>query len=314
MMAAVAAKHRLIDRLPQVRGRLREQADLSKVTWFQVGGPAEILFKPEDEDDLSDFLANRPKDVTVFPIGVGSNILVRDGGIDNVVLRLGRKFTKMSVEKDVLTVGAGSLDLNAAKFAAEHSLTGAEFLSGIPGTIGGALRMNAGAYGNELKDILISAVAYDDDGVRHQLSNADIGFSYRHCSIPADWVFTEATFRLRAGNRDEILSRMADIQNSRQDSQPIKSKTGGSTFANPEGHKAWQLIDDVGARGLTIGDAMVSEKHCNFLINKGNASAADIEAVGIEARRRVFAEHDILLRWELVRVGNASPNEKGDVE
>lgn len=306
MMTALARSEHLIDRLPAVRGGLRENVDLGKITWFQVGGPAEVMFQPEDEADLAAFLASRPKDIPIFPIGLGSNILVRDGGIDNVVLRLGRNFAKMLAVGEELVVGAGAVDVTVAKFAAEHGLTGAEFLSGIPGTIGGALRMNAGAYGREIRDILISAIAYDNEGNRHEIPAAEMGFSYRHCEIPADWIFTEARFKLQRGEKEEILSRMADIKNARLDSQPIKAKTGGSTFANPEGHKAWQLIDKVGARGLSIGDAMISDKHCNFLINKGHASAADLEAVGEEARRRVFAECDILLRWEIVRVGNAS--------
>lgn len=306
MMAATAMSEHLIDRLPAVRGRLRENVDLGKITWFQVGGPAEVMFEPEDDADLAAFLADRPKDIAIFPVGLGSNILVRDGGVDNVVLRIGRAFGHMSVQNNELVVGAGAVDVTVAKFAAEHGLTGAEFLSGIPGAIGGALRMNAGAYGREISDIFVSAVAYDDDGRRHEIDATEMGFSYRHCEIPKDWIFTEARFKLERGKPEEILSRMADIKSARQDSQPIKARTGGSTFANPVGHKAWQLIDKVGARGLTIGDAMISEQHCNFLINKGQASAADIEAVGEEARRRVFAQCDILLRWEIVRIGKPS--------
>ena len=302
---------KLMDLMPQVRGRLRENADLSKVTWFQVGGPADILFKPEDDADLAEFLKNLPGDIPVHVIGVGSNLLVRDAGVRGVVIRLGRHFAKMNNEGDKLTVGAGALDGHVARFAADAGLEGAEFLSGIPGGIGGALRMNAGAYGADISDIFLSAVAYDRKGQRHELSLKEMGFSYRHTDVPKDWIFTEATFRLTPGDRQEILDRMADISRNREESQPIRSRTGGSTFANPPGKKAWELIDDVGGREFSIGDAMVSEKHCNFLINKGAARAADLEAVGEELRRRVFAKHDTLLRWEIVRLGDAGERMEG---
>jgi len=302
---------KLMDLMPQVRGRLRENADLSKVTWFQVGGPADILFKPEDDADLAEFLKNLPGDIPVHVIGVGSNLLVRDAGVRGVVIRLGRHFAKMNNEGDKLTVGAGALDGHVARFAADAGLEGAEFLSGIPGGIGGALRMNAGAYGADISDIFLSAVAYDRKGQRHELSLKEMGFSYRHTDVPKDWIFTEATFRLTPGDRQEILDRMADISRNREESQPIRSRTGGSTFANPPVKKAWELSDDVGGREFSIGDAMVSEKHCNFLINKGAARAADLEAVGEELRRRVFAKHDTLLRWEIVRLGDAGERMEG---
>ncbi|MCC3306658.1 UDP-N-acetylmuramate dehydrogenase [Sneathiella sp. HT1-7] len=302
---------KLIDRMPSVRGRLRENADLGKVTWFQVGGPADVLFKPEDDKDLADFLKNLSKDIPVYVIGVGSNLLVRDAGVRGVVIRLGRHFTKMNCDSDMLTVGAGALDGHVARFAADAGLEGAEFLSGIPGGIGGALRMNAGAYGADISDIFLSAVAYDRNGERHELSLKEMGFSYRHTDIPKDWIFTQATFRLTPGDRQEILDRMADISRNREESQPVRSRTGGSTFANPPGKKAWELIDDVKGRGFTIGDAMVSEKHCNFLINKGAARAADLEALGEELRRRVFAKHDTLLRWEIVRLGETGEPTEG---
>ncbi|GLQ06006.1 UDP-N-acetylmuramate dehydrogenase [Sneathiella chinensis] len=305
----------LADRLPKVKGRIRQDVALDKITWFQVGGPADILFKPEDEADLAAFLQGLAPDMPVFTLGVGSNLLVRDAGYRGVVIRLGRKFCLMEVDAEThrLTVGAGALDLNTARFAAEAGLTGAEFLSGIPGSIGGALRMNAGAYGSEIKDILVSAVAYDRQGQRHELTPEDMGFSYRHSDIPGDWIFTEAVLQLAPGDRQQIAAEMDAIAKARGDSQPIKSRTGGSTFANPDGKKAWELIDAVGGRGLKIGGAQVSEKHCNFLINTGDATAADIEAVGEEVRRRVFRDHDTLLRWEIVRIGDATVNEGEDV-
>jgi UDP-N-acetylmuramate dehydrogenase len=296
--------------LPLVRGRVRENVDLSKITWFQVGGPADAVFKPEDDEDLSAFLKNLPADIPVFVLGVGSNILVRDGGFRGVVIRLGRHFAKMSVDGTKIKVGAGALDGNVARFAADAGLEGAEFLSGIPGSIGGALRMNAGAYGADMSEILISAIAYDRAGVRYELSKEDMGLSYRHTDVPEDWIFVEATLQLETGDKGEILGRMADISRNREESQPIRSRTGGSTFANPSGHKAWELIDSIGGRGLTIGDAMVSDKHCNFLINKGSAKAKDIEAVGEEVRRRVFEKHDVLLRWEIVRLGDMKKSKK----
>ncbi len=303
-------KMTLLDRLPDVEGRLRENAQLSKVTWFQVGGPADVMFKPKGEVDLATFLKNTPSDIPVFVLGVGSNLLVRDGGYRGVVIRLGREFTGMDVlEGNKVRVGAGALDGNVARFVASHSLSGAEFLIGIPGSIGGALRMNAGAYGSEVKDIFVSAVALDRHGVRHELTSEDMAFSYRHSGIPKDWIFTQATFQLAPGDEAEIYKSMQEIAKNREESQPVKSRTGGSTFANPEGKKAWELIDSVGGRGFAVGNAQVSDKHCNFLINNGEATARDLEAVGEEVRRRVFKEHDTLLRWEIVRIG-----EEGNVE
>ncbi len=306
MTPALHHNHSLLDRLPKVRGRVRADVALDKVTWFQVGGLADALFKPEDEADLATFLKETPMDIPVFALGVGSNLLVRDSGFRGVILRLGRHFTGMELmEGDQIRVGAGALDMNVARFAAENSLAGAEFLSGIPGSIGGALRMNAGAYGREVKDILISAVAYDRAGIRHELDNEGMGFSYRHSGIPKGWIFTEAVFQLEKGEAEVIRREMTKIAESRADSQPIKSRTGGSTFANPPDKKAWELIDAVGARGLKVGAAQISEKHCNFLINTGGATATDIEAVAEEARRRVFKDFDTILRWEIVRLGEA---------
>lgn len=305
MIDQVIGPQPILARLPEVRGRLRENTRLDKVTWFQVGGPADVMFKPNDEDDLAHFLQNTPSDIPVFVLGVGSNLLVRDGGFRGVVIRLGRKFVTMDLlDNHKLRVGAGALDVYVSHFAADKSLTGAEFLSGIPGSIGGALRMNAGAYGGEMKDVLLSATAFDRAGNRHELTSADMGFSYRHSDIPNDWIFTEAILQLQPGADEDIHAKMRDIAKSREGSQPIKSRTGGSTFANPKGAKAWELIDAVGARGLTIGGAQISDKHCNFLINTGGATAADLEEVGEEARKRVFEKFDRLLRWEIVRLGD----------
>ena len=236
-------------------------------------------------------------------IGVGSNLLVRDGGISGVTIRLGRGFAGLTIEDDTLQVGAGALDLNVALTAAEAGLAGLEFLSGVPGTIGGGLRMNAGAYGGEIKDVLVAATAVDRTGTMHRVPAAELDLSYRHSGAPEDWIFTAAILRGRRGDRHEIAGRMAEIQAAREASQPIRSRTGGSTFANPPGHQAWQLIDAAGCRGLVRGGAMVSEKHTNFLINTGTASAADIEGLGEEVRRRVHVEFGIVLEWEIRRIG-----------
>nr|WP_227421681.1 UDP-N-acetylmuramate dehydrogenase [Pacificispira spongiicola] len=301
-----AATQSLIDRLPAVTGRITQGGALSKVTWFQVGGPAEVLFKPDDLADLQTFLAGTPTDIPIMPIGVGSNLLVRDGGVDGVVLRLGRDFAEIAVDGNDITAGAAALDANVAKVAANARLTGLEFLSGIPGTIGGALRMNAGAYGTETKDVLIWAEALDRTGALHRLTAADMQFDYRHCGVPADWIFVRARFRAEPGDPEAIKARMAEIQESRGASQPIRSRTGGSTFRNPPGGKAWQAIDAAGCRGMRVGGAQVSEQHCNFLINTGDASAADLEALGEEVRRRVKESQGIDLTWEIKRIGRAA--------
>jgi UDP-N-acetylmuramate dehydrogenase len=304
-MMAAASVPTLFDRLPAVRGRLSAGTLLSKVTWFQVGGPADAVFKPADRDDLATFLAALPRDIPVTPIGVGSNLLVRDGGVDGVVLRLGGAFADITVDGDEIDAGAAALDANVAKTAAGASLAGLEFLSGIPGTVGGALRMNAGAYGTETKDVLIWAEAMDRDGTVHRIDAADMGFSYRHCAIPEDWIFLRGRFKATRGDPDAIRARMAEIQESRGASQPIRSRTGGSTFRNPDGGKAWKTIDAAGCRGLRIGGAQVSEQHCNFLINTGDATAADLETLGEEVRRRVKASQGIDLTWEIKRIGRA---------
>jgi len=302
MMTARQTQH-LIDRLPPVRGRLAADAPLAPVTWFRVGGPAEVMFRPADADDLAEFLAKRPADVPVTVIGVASNLLVRDGGVPGVVVRLGRGFAAIEISGTRVTAGAAVLDLNVAIACRAADVGGLEFLSGIPGTIGGALRMNAGAYGREIKDVLESASALDNAGGRHELSLAEMGLSYRHCGVPEDWIFLDASLRGVEADRDAIQQRMAQIQSEREASQPIRARTGGSTFANPPGHKAWELIDRAGCRGLTRGGAMVSEKHTNFLINSGTATAADIEGLGEEVRRRVFEKFGVTLEWEIRRIG-----------
>ena len=293
----------LIDRLPKVRGKLREGAQLAKVTWFQVGGPADVMFRPADEADLADFLQGKPDDMPVTVIGVGSNLLVRDGGIRGVVIRLGRPFTDAVIKDGDLHVGAGALDLNVAQVAQQAGIAGLEFLSGIPGTIGGALRMNAGAYGSEIKDVLISATAIDSKGIKHTVTPDEMGMSYRHCDLPEDWIFTSAILRGTAGDPDEIAKRMDEIQQARAGSQPIKSRTGGSTFANPVPDRAWEVIDAAGCRGLSIGGAQMSEQHCNFMINTGNATALDLEQLGDEVRKRVKEHSGVELRWEIRRIG-----------
>ena len=294
-------------RLPPVRGRLVANAPVGPLTWFRVGGPTELLFRPADQSDLADFLAALPADIPVTVLGVGSNLLVRDGGIPGVVIRLGRGFVDIETGVDAMSAGAGALDVNVALTAAEAGIAGLEFLSGVPGTIGGGFHTNAGAYGCEFKDVLISADAVDRAGGIHRVSAAELGFSYRHCDAPPDWIFTRAMFRGIPGDRAAIARRMAEIKAARDASQPIRARTGGSTFANPPGHQAWQLIDAAGCRGLARGGAMVSEKHANFLINTGNATAADIEALGDEVRRRVGDRFGIVLEWEIRRIGRRLP-------
>jgi UDP-N-acetylmuramate dehydrogenase len=293
----------LIDRLPAVRGRLTAEAPLSGITWFRVGGPAEVMFRPADREDLLDFLAAKPADVPVTVLGVASNVLIRDGGLPGVVLRLGRGFADIRAEGSDILCGAAALDLNVATGARLAGIAGLEFLSGVPGTIGGAVRMNAGAYGKETKDVLVWAEAADPQGKVHRLSNAELAFEYRNSALPADWICLGARLAGSPGDPAEIEARMKEIQSQRADSQPIRSRTGGSTFKNPPGHKAWQLIDAAGCRGLTVGGAMVSEKHCNFLINTGTASAADLENLGEEVRRRVKESSGVELQWEIKRLG-----------
>ncbi|MBW7851156.1 MAG: UDP-N-acetylmuramate dehydrogenase [Rhodospirillales bacterium] len=303
MMAAAVVTPHLIDRLPPLRGRLTADAPLAGSTWFGVGGAAEVLFKPADRDDLAALLAGKPADVPVTVIGVGSNLLVRDGGIPGVVVRLGRAFAGIEVVDCTVTAGAAALDGNVAAVCLDAGVAGLEFLSGVPGTIGGALRMNAGAYGREMKDVTIAAEALDGRGNLHRLDLAGLGFGYRRCAVPGDWIFTRAVLRGEAGDPAAIAERIAAIRSAREETQPLRTRTGGSTFANPPGHKAWELIDQAGCRGLRRGGAMVSEKHCNFLINTGGATAADLEDLGEEVRRRVFESSGVRLEWEIRRIG-----------
>lgn len=310
MMPAARPTSHLIDRLPPVRGRLAADAPLGAATWFRVGGPAEVLFRPADTEDLAAFLAACPADVPVTVIGVASNLLVRDGGVPGVVVRLGRGFAEVEASGTEIRAGAGALDQTVALAARDAGIAGLEFLSGIPGTIGGALRMNAGAYGREMVDLTVAAEAVDRAGGRHRLDRAALGFSYRHSAVPEDWIFTGATLRGVAGEAGRIGAEIADIQAARAASQPVRARTGGSTFANPQGAKAWELIDRAGCRGLRIGAAQVSEQHCNFLINLGGATATEIEALGEEVRRRVLEESGVSLRWEIRRIGvPAAPGE-----
>ena len=303
MRALMAQQRPLIERLPQVRGRLTAGASLANVTWFRVGGAAEVLFKPADLMDLQGFLTRKPEDVPVTVLGVGSNLLVRDGGIPGVVIRLGRAFTEVRVNGTAVTAGASALDLNVALAARDAGVAGIEFLSGVPGLIGGALRMNAGAYGSDMATVVTSATALDPHGRFHKLNKDELGFTYRHSAVDPDWIFIGAELTGRADSPRAIQARITEIQNARAESQPIRSRTGGSTFTNPPHRKAWELIDAAGCRGLKLGGAQVSETHCNFLINTGDASAADLEGLGEEVRRRVKAQSGVELHWEIKRIG-----------
>jgi UDP-N-acetylmuramate dehydrogenase len=287
---------------PKLRGRLLANQPLADITWFRVGGPAQVLFTPADEEDLAYFLERTPNHPLTV-IGLGSNLIVRDGGVPGIVVRLARGFNEVKVEGETVVAGTAVPDVKVARTAADAGLAGLAFYRGVPGAIGGALRMNAGAYGGETKDALIEARAVDRAGKIHVLSNADMGFSYRHSSPPDDFIFTRAVYRAKAGDAAAIAAEMESITERREATQPIKSRTGGSTFKNPTGHKAWQLIDAAGCRGLVVGDAQVSELHCNFLINRGNASAADVEGLGEEVRRRVKDNSGVQLEWEIKRIG-----------
>ena len=301
------AEEGLITRMPQVRGKLVPNAPLGEHTWFRVGGPAEMLFKPADEADLSYFLAHCPADIPVTILGLASNTLVRDGGVPGVVINLSPDFATVKLDGGQLAAGSAAVLLNVARAAQAVGMAGLEFLSGIPGTIGGALRMNAGAYGGEMKDVVAEVTALDRAGNKHILNADQMRFHYRGCGVPDDWIFLKATFACEPGDPLVIEKKIHEIQKTRATTQPIREKTGGSTFANPEndpqGRKAWQLIDAAGCRGLRIGDAIVSDKHCNFLINKSRATAADIEKLGEEVRRRVREKTGVELRWEIRRIG-----------
>ena len=306
MNAAASRADSVIARLPKVRGTYQPRPMLKDLTWFRAGGPADVLFWPADKDDLAVFLRGTPEDVPIMVGGVGSNLLVRDGGIEGVVVRLGRGFAQISSEEtNRVRAGAAALDVAVAKGALDAGLSGLEFMRGIPGTVGGGLRMNAGAYGREFKDVLIEAVALDRRGERVSFGNVQMGFTYRHSNAPEDVFFVEAVFEGVPGDRATIETRMNEITEARSATQPIKSRTGGSTFKNPPGHKAWQLIDQAGCRGLRRGDAEVSTLHCNFLINHGAATGDEIEALGEEVRAKVKAHSGVELEWEIKRIGKS---------
>ncbi len=290
--------------IPGLRGRLLANASLADITWFRVGGPAEVLFTPADEADLALFLSKLPAGVPVFVIGLGSNLLVRDGGVPGVVIRLGRGFGEVKAESGHrLRAGTAVPDVKVARAAVDAGIAGLSFYRGIPGSIGGALRMNAGAHGTETKDVLIAVRAVDRGGTIHELSLADMKFTYRHCGIPEDWIFTEALYQGQPGDPAEIQKAMDEVAEYREKNQPIKERTGGSTFKNPPGHSAWKLVDQAGMRGFRVGGAKVSEMHCNFLINDANATGEDVETLGETVRARVRATSGIEMQWEIIRLG-----------
>ena len=292
--------------LPPLRGRVQRNAPLGPLTWFRVGGPAEWLVRPADLDDLLLLLRDAPPGLPITVVGAASNLIVRDGGVRGIVLRLGGGFARIERDGDALIAGAGALDATVAEHAAEAGLSGLEFLSGIPGTVGGAVAMNAGAYGAEIKDVLDWAEVATPTGLL-RLSAAELAFAYRRATLPAGGIVTRARLRATLADAAAIAARMARIRDSREATQPVRARTGGSTFKNPPGAKAWELIDAAGCRGLTRGGAQVSEKHCNFLLNTGGATAADLEALGEEVRARVLAHSGVTLEWEIKRIGEAAP-------
>lgn len=295
----------LLLQLPKTRGRIRANADLSKSNWFQVGGETEILFRPEDNDDLAYFLVRKPEHVPITILGAGSNLLVRDGGIEGVVIRLGRGFAECRVDGDRVIAGAACLNSSVTALAQQYGIGGLEFLSGIPGSIGGALFMNAGAYGTETKDILIEAHAIDSQGNMHVLTPDQFNYSYRHSRLPDGWILTAAILQGKCEGALKVTATMEAIANARASTQPIRSRTGGSTFKNPPHVKAWQLIDAAGCRGLQVGNAQMSTLHCNFMINIGGATAEDLETLGEEVRTRVYNHCGVMLEWEIKRIGKA---------
>ena len=294
--------------MPDLRGRLLANESLAPLTWFRVGGPAQILFTPADEDDLAYFLSKLPQEIPVYTVGVGSNLIVRDGGVSGVVIRLSpRGFGETKTEGDTIRAGTAALDKRVAEAAAAANIGGLEFYFGIPGSIGGALRMNAGANGGETKDVLVEARGVTRAGDKVTFSNADMQFVYRNSGVDASVIFTSALYRGRITDPETIRARMADVQNHRETAQPIREKTGGSTFKNPPGHSAWKLIDAAGMRGFRVGGAQVSEMHCNFLINTGDATGHDIETLGETVRTRVMETSGIDLHWEIKRIGVERP-------
>ncbi len=302
MMAASLLPH-LTATLPPIRGRVQADFPMAPLTWFRVGGPAEALVRPADPSDLADLLRALAHDVPVRVLGACSNLIIREGGLHGVTLRLARGFSTVKIEPDGVVAGAAALDATVAEHAAAAGLTGLEFLSGVPGSIGGAVAMNAGAYGSDISQCLDWAELVTRSGDLILLTGSDLGFGYRQARIPAGAVITRARLRARTGNPAVIVAAMAEVRKNREASQPIRARTGGSTFRNPPDMKAWELIDSAGCRGLTRGGAQVSEKHCNFLINVANATAADLEGLGEEVRRRVHAASGITLEWEIHRIG-----------
>ena len=298
-------------KFPKTVGEYRNNYNLSHLTWFKVGGSAEIFFKPLDVQDLANFVSQNQQHRSITVLGAGSNIIIRDGGIDGVVVKLGQNFTNIELQNDneiysnqkSISVGSGCLNYNLAKFCQMHAITGFEFLVGIPGTIGGGVVMNAGAYGSEFKDIIIAIEAIDSRGNFILIPNEEIGFKYRGNNLPKDLIITRAIFKATIGEREMILAKMDEINKNRLATQPIKERTSGSTFANPENHKAWQLIDKAGMRGYRIGGASMSQLHCNFMINHGNSSARDLEYLGDLVKKNVFEDSGISLEWEIKRIG-----------
>lgn len=301
----------LIDRLPALRGRMTADANLAKTSWFRVGGPAEVLARPADAEDLALLLRGCPQDVPLTILGLTSNVLIRDGGIPGLVIKLGRGFADIRHQGTDIIAGAAAVDVNIARYAASVGIGGLEFMVGVPGSLGGALRMNAGAYGKELRDVLVEAYAVDPAGNLLTLTLDQMAMAYRHSGAPENLIFTGARLRGESDDSEAVSARMTAIQTAREQSQPIRSRTGGSTFRNPPGAKAWELIDRAGCRGLRLGGAQVSEQHCNFLINTGEATAADLEDLGELVRRRVFAESGIQLHWEIKRIGVRNRNGNG---
>ncbi len=290
--------------MPDLRGRLLANKSLAPLTWFRVGGPAQVLFTPADEDDLAYFLSQLPDEIPVYTVGVGSNLIVRDGGVAGVVIRLSpRGFGETKAEGDTVRAGTAALDKRVAEAAAAANIGGLEFYFGIPGSIGGALRMNAGANGGETKDVLVAAHGVTRKGEKISFSNADMKFVYRNSGVDTSIIFTSALYRGRVTDAESIRTRMSEVQNHRETAQPIREKTGGSTFKNPPGHSAWKLIDAAGMRGFRVGGAQVSEMHCNFLINTGAASGHDIETLGETVRARVKEHSGVELQWEIKRIG-----------
>ena len=304
MAAARPIEEPLIERLPVVRGLYEENAELGKRSWFRTGGKVEVLFQPADVDDLQAFMEERPSDVDLTIVGFGSNLLIRDGGVDGVVIVLGKSFARIEFDGELITAGAAALDVQVARSAQQAGVAGLEFLAGIPGSIGGAVRMNAGAYGSEIGDVITNATVLDEQGGAHVLDANQLELGYRRSGLKDDWIVLSARLRGEVGDRDEIAGRMAAISTARIESQP-RTRTGGSTFANPPGAKAWELIDQAGCRGLRRGGAMVSEQHCNFLLNLGNATSGDLELLGEEIRCRVLEQTGVHLEWEIRRIGKA---------